>query len=82
MKSTAHNQDNTHTAFIQLNSYACTACWKCIAACPKSIIDKSFLFIADTVINEQVLIYDTTKCTGCLKCLQACEFDAISINNK
>jgi len=82
MKSIAHNQDNTRTAFIQLNRYACTACWKCIVACPNRVIDKSLLFIADTLIYEQVLIYDATKCTGCLKCLQACEFDAISINNK
>ena len=79
MKSTFLKDDNTHTPFVLLNIYKCTACWKCINICPNKAIDKSFLFIANTLINEYVLIYDVSKCTGCLKCIQACTFDAISI---
>jgi 2-oxoglutarate ferredoxin oxidoreductase subunit delta len=80
MESIFHNQDSTRTAFVQLNSYACTACWKCIEACSNMVIDKSFLFVADTLIHEQVLLYDTNKCLGCMKCVEACKFDAITIN--
>jgi Fe-S-cluster-containing hydrogenase component 2 len=79
MKSTLIQNDNTHTTFVQLNAFACTACWKCIEACPNKVIDKSFLYVADTLVHEQVLMYDADKCTGCTKCMQACKFDAISI---
>ena len=79
MKLTYTKNENTHTAFVRLNSYACTACWKCIDACPEKVIDKSFLYVADTLVYEQVLMYDADKCTGCAKCMQACKFDAISI---
>ncbi|MDP4238136.1 MAG: 4Fe-4S binding protein [Bacteroidota bacterium] len=79
MESTLLKDDNTHTSFVQLNVYACTACWECINMCPNKAIDKSFLFSANTLINEHVLIYNASKCTGCLNCIQACSFDAISI---
>ncbi|MDP4240257.1 MAG: ferredoxin family protein [Bacteroidota bacterium] len=79
MKSTFLNHEKTHTAFVQFNSQACTACWECIEACPNKVIDKSFLFIASTLIHEQVSVYDASECIGCLKCMQACEFDAISL---
>ena len=82
MKSTLPDQDNTRTAFVQLNRYACTACWKCIEACPNQVIDKSSLFVADTLIYEQVLMYGASECAGCLKCMQACKFDAIGLYKK
>lgn len=79
MKTAVLNQKYTHTAFVSLNSYACTACWKCIEVCPNDVIDKSFLFIADTLIHQQVLMYDATKCTGCKLCVESCSFYAISL---
>ena len=79
MDSTFLKFNTTYTTFIQLNIYACTGCWKCIKVCPNKVIDKSFLFIANTLINEHVLIYNASKCTGCLKCIQVCTFSAISI---
>jgi len=82
MKSTAIKQQNTNTAFVQLNIYACTACWKCIEICPNHVIDKSFLFITDTLIDKRVLMYNASECNGCLKCIQACHFDAISITKE
>jgi len=78
MKPAVLNQKHTHTTFVSLNSYACAACWKCIEVCPNDVIDKSFLFIADTLIHQQVLMYDATKCTGCKLCVESCPFDAIS----
>jgi len=79
MKSTFQKENNLETPFVQLNSYKCTACWKCINICPNNVIDKSFLFIANTLINEQVIISNASECTGCFKCLHACTNDAISI---
>jgi len=79
MKSTFRKRDNLKTPFVQINSCKCIGCWECINICPNNVIDKSFLFIANTLINEQVLIYNARKCTGCFKCLHACTNDAISI---
>lgn len=79
MKLTYTKNENTHTAFVHLNSYACTACWKCIDACPEKVIDKSFLYAGETVIHEQVLLYNSNACTGCMQCIQACKLDAISV---
>jgi len=80
MESISFKRDNTFTAFVQLDTYACTACWECIKACPNNVIDKSFVFIGNTLIHEHVLMYDAAACTGCTKCMQVCKFNSISIN--
>jgi len=79
MISTILKPVNAYTSFVQLDAYACTACWKCIDACPNNVIDKSFLFIDNTLMNEHVLMYNATECDGCMKCLQACDVDAIKV---
>ena len=81
MMSTLLKNDSTHTAFVQLDIEACTACWKCIDGCPEKVIDKSFLYIADTLINKHVLMFNASVCTGCLKCIDSCKFEAISLND-
>jgi len=78
MNSSILKHDNTLTAFVQLDTNACTACWECIGACPEAVIDKSFLYLADTLVHEHVLMYNAPDCTGCMKCMQACQFNAIS----
>lgn len=79
MDSTFIKNGNTHTAFVQLNSYSCKACWKCIEVCPNNVIDKSFLFIVETLIYEHILIYNSIECIGCMNCIRACNYDAICI---
>lgn len=79
MQSTLLKRNNTYTAFVQLDTYACTACWECLEACPANVIGKSFLYLANILINEHVLMYDAAACTGCMKCMQTCTSDAISI---
>ena len=81
MISTLLKNNTTTTAFVQLNIEECTACWKCIDACPEKVIDKSFLYIADTLINKHVLMFNASECTGCLKCIDSCKFEAISLND-
>lgn len=82
MQTSFPDKKNTSTPFIRLNSYNCTACWKCTETCPNDVIDKSFLFIGNTLVHEQVIIYNSERCTGCLKCTQACESNAINIVSK
>ncbi|ADQ80841.1 hypothetical protein Palpr_2711 [Paludibacter propionicigenes WB4] len=78
MKTMLLNRKKPSTAHIQLSIDACTACWKCVEACPNEVLDKSFLYIADTLIDMHAFVYDANKCAGCLRCVQACKFDAIS----
>ena len=79
MKSTLFKHDDTYTAFVRLNIETCTACWKCIDTCPNKVMDKSYLYIAGSLILTHVLMYDANDCSGCLKCIKACKFNAISI---
>jgi len=79
INSTTLTRDYTDTAFVQLDTYACTACGKCVEACPEAVIDKSFIYVGNILVHEHVLLYDASNCTGCLKCLQACPFNAISL---
>jgi len=79
MKSQLLKPDTTHTAFVQLDIDTCMACWECIEVCPNNVMDKSFLYIADTLILKHVLMYDASECSGCLKCIKTCQSNAISI---
>jgi len=79
MNSTLTKNKDTYTAFVRLNIETCTACWECLDVCPGNVMDKSFLYIANTLIVKHVLIYNAEKCSGCLKCIKVCKFKAISI---
>ena len=78
MKTTLLKNNTTQTAFVQLYIQACTACWECIDTCPHNVIDKSFLYIFETLINKHVLMFNPSECTGCMKCIDSCKFEAIS----
>jgi len=79
MKSTILKNNGTVTAFVRLNIQACTACWECLETCPCNVMDKSFLYLSDTLLLKHVLMYDASECSGCLECIKACKFDALSI---
>ena len=72
----------------RINPDKCRACKKCIAACPRQLID---LFPLDTT-KAAVLCRNHDKgaqtrkqckagCIGCMKCVKACPVEAVSINN-
>ncbi|RKD33195.1 RnfABCDGE type electron transport complex subunit B [Thermohalobacter berrensis] len=66
----------------------CTACEKCIKACPKSVIELipySQNVVVECNSNEfgkDVKVKCTTGCIGCQLCVKACPFDAMEFENK
>ncbi len=64
-------QNHIRTAFVQLNTRKCNACWKCINKCPSKAIGK-----IDLPWHKHALILKADKCIGCMKCINICEFGA------
>lgn len=67
---------------------ACKACKKCIAACPKNLIELVPMYTkkaAVTCKNHNKGAFTRKECTvgciGCMKCTKVCEFDAIRVEN-
>ena len=64
----------------------CTACSKCIAACPKGIIslvpakNKVRVDCSNHEKGKPVMMACETGCIGCMLCEHTCKFDAIHIN--
>lgn len=65
----------------------CTACGKCVEACPKSVIElKSAsapvaLLCRNTGKLKQVMDVCKVGCIGCQKCAKACKFGAITMED-
>lgn len=61
------------TEFIRPTGRKCQACWKCVEACPESVLGKvNFLF------HKHAIIVQPDKCIGCLKCVKICEYGVIT----
>jgi electron transport complex protein RnfB len=65
----------------------CTACKKCIAVCPKNIIElvpiskEVRVLCKNTEKGKEVMSYCKVGCIACQKCVKACKFDAIIFEN-
>ena len=59
--------------FINLNTRACKACWKCLETCPNHVFEK-----IDFPWHRHVKIKHPENCTGCLKCVEVCEHGALA----
>ena len=71
MKSRFLRRGHTRTAYVQLDTRKCKACWKCINTCPNKVIGK-----IDFLGHRHARIDQSDKCSGCLKCVKTCESGA------
>ena len=73
MKPGTGNREHSRTAYIQLDTKKCIACWKCQDKCSNKVIGK-----VNLPWHKHAHIVKANNCTGCLKCLSACEVKALS----
>ena len=73
MKSRSFSNDSTRTAFIQLDTKKCIACWKCLTECKSNVISRINL-----PWHKHSRFVSSKDCTGCLKCISVCEPGALT----
>ena len=81
---------NPETGLPEVDVDKCTACGKCVAACPKGIIElrkkwpKGRMVYVSCVNKDKGAIARKScavSCIGCFKCVKACQFGAIEDRN-
>jgi ferredoxin len=69
--------NSRQTPFVDLDTHACQACWKCADVCKQAVIGKvNFWFHKHAVFRQP------GQCTGCLKCVKTCEHGAFTSRKK
>jgi Na+-translocating ferredoxin:NAD+ oxidoreductase RNF subunit RnfB len=80
---------NPETGLPQVDAGKCTACGKCVTACPKSIIELRRKGIKERRVFVSCVNKDKgavarkacgAACIGCGKCVKMCAFEAITLN--
>jgi len=74
MKSRFPRHEHIRTAYVQLDTRKCKACWKCIDACSDKVIGK-----IDFFGHRHARFNESGKCTGCLRCIKICEYGAYNL---
>lgn len=81
---------NQQTGIAEVNDDKCTACGKCVKACPKGIIELRKKGVKNRRIYVNCVNKDkgavtrkncSVGCIGCMKCVKVCQFDAITVEN-
>jgi ferredoxin len=81
---------NPQTGLPQVDDERCTACGKCVGACPKLIIElrrkgpKSRRVFVSCVNREKGAVARKAcevACIGCGKCVKVCAFEAITVES-
>ena len=73
MQKKFFSRENSRTAYVQLDTGKCIACWKCLEVCQKQVIGK-----VDLPWHKHALIINPVKCSGCLNCIKICQYNAFS----
>lgn len=81
---------NDYTRLPEVDEDKCTACNKCVKACPKLLIElrkkgpkSRKIFVSCMNKDKPVIAMKACQvsCISCKKCLKICPFDAITIEN-
>ncbi len=64
------------TAYIQLDTGKCKACWKCLKGCKNKVIGKVAI-----LWHKHVRIVKPEACNGCFNCVNTCQYDAYTISD-
>lgn len=73
MKPRSARREYASTAYVQLNTRKCKACWKCLEICSNNVIGR-----VNLPWHKHARIVHSNNCTGCLKCVNVCESNAFS----
>jgi 2-oxoglutarate ferredoxin oxidoreductase subunit delta len=61
------------TPYVALNRSLCKACWRCVAACPESVLGK-----VEVGSHKHAVVDARDRCTGCGSCVEACRAGALT----
>jgi NAD-dependent dihydropyrimidine dehydrogenase PreA subunit len=64
---------HAETRFVRLDSRRCEACWKCVSACPHSVLGKT-----EFLAHRHAHVDRAGDCRGCKKCVNVCPNAAIT----
>ena len=73
MKPRSARREYASTAYVQLNTRKCKACWKCLEICSNNVIGR-----VNLPLHKHARIINESNCKGCLKCVKVCESNALS----
>jgi ferredoxin len=64
----------TPSPYVSLDRSLCSACFECVAVCPKGVIGK-----IDVPLHRHAVMQAGDLCAGCGRCVEVCTAGALSI---
>ena len=88
MRECPYHAINICDGVARINPAICKACKKCVAACPKGLIELMSLNKSKAAVlcknkDKGAIARKECKmaCIGCMKCVKACEAEAVTVAN-
>ena len=69
------NREKTSTPYVHIDTNNCTACWKCIEACPNQVISR-----VNLPWHKHIILAKPKNCIGCYKCIATCQSKTFNKN--